>query len=86
MLSALGSNSLAKACQTYHFNQNGQFAGIYDFKLTNYGELNQYWLANAKDHLLIMCHPALAQSNDQDPNSTRPNSRISILQFGSVPT
>ena len=36
MLSALGSNSLAKACQTYHFNQNGQFAGIYDFKLTNY--------------------------------------------------
>ncbi|ELX9456769.1 hypothetical protein SLJ45_001250, partial [Acinetobacter baumannii] len=67
MLSALGSNSLAKACQIYHFNQNGQFAGIYDFKLTNYGQLNQYWLANAKDHLLIMCHPALAQSNDQDP-------------------
>ncbi|CAI3100450.1 ydjC-like family protein [Acinetobacter baumannii 1598530] len=67
MLSALGSNSLAKACLTYHFNQNGQFAGIYDFKLTNYGQLNQYWLANAKDHLLIMCHPALAQSNDQDP-------------------
>ncbi|EPL1743290.1 ChbG/HpnK family deacetylase, partial [Acinetobacter baumannii] len=22
---------------------------------------------NAKDHLLIMCHPALAQSKDQDP-------------------
>ena len=48
MLSALGSNSLAKACQTYHFNQNGQFAGIYDFKLTNYGQLNQYWLCECK--------------------------------------
>lgn len=67
MLSALGSNALAKACQSYQFSQNEYFAGIYDFKQTDYGELNQYWLAQAKDHLLIMCHPSLSTSSEQDP-------------------
>ena len=67
MLSALGSKALAKACQSYQFAQNQYFAGIYNFQETDYAKLNQHWLAKAQDQLLIMCHPAISTSDEQDP-------------------
>ncbi|WP_151710136.1 ChbG/HpnK family deacetylase [Acinetobacter brisouii] len=65
MLMQLGSKSLRRLCTQSHFKQNQNFAGIYDFKPMNYASLNQKWLAQAQDDLLIMCHPA-QNSTDQD--------------------
>ncbi|WP_445116248.1 ChbG/HpnK family deacetylase [Acinetobacter sp. WZC-1] len=66
LLSALGSNALARACRHHEIMQNQYFAGIYDFHNTNYARLNQHWLSHAREHLLIMCHPAMTTPRQHD--------------------
>lgn len=58
MLMLLGSKALHRLCVQANIRQNTCFAGIYDFKEKDYAQLNQSWLAQAQDGLLIMCHPA----------------------------
>lgn len=67
MLRHLGAAQLNRSCQTHHIQQNRYFAGIYDFKFSNYAALNQQWLQKAQDGLLVMCHPSLLHSSIQDP-------------------
>lgn len=50
-----------------NFKQNQFFAGIYDFQQIDYAHLNQKWLSQAQDNLLIMCHPAQNLIKDTDP-------------------
>lgn len=60
LLGLLGAPALRRLCKQQHFKQNLQFAGIYDFSQSDYAALMQGWLTQAKDGLLLMCHPALA--------------------------
>lgn len=66
MLMLLGSKALHKLCSEAGIKQNQSFAGIYDFQHVNYAELNQTWLAQAQDGLLIMCHPAQVSNSNTD--------------------
>jgi predicted glycoside hydrolase/deacetylase ChbG (UPF0249 family) len=80
MLSLLGARTLASECEELHFKQNARFGGIYDFSnLVPYPTLVQYWLSRANTYkppisepkdvthgLLIMCHPAVDQSDPTD--------------------
>jgi len=67
LLSMLGAPTLAAICKQKNIYQNKNFAGIYDFKDFDYARLNQQWLMRAKDHLLIMCHPAMEAIDHKDP-------------------
>lgn len=70
LLMQLGAKSLKTLCIKNRFKQNQYFAGIYDFKQIDYAHLNQQWLEQAQDHLLIMCHPAQQLTQDNDPIQT----------------
>ncbi|WP_111895961.1 ChbG/HpnK family deacetylase [Acinetobacter sp. MB5] len=70
MLMQLGSKSLKQLCLKNNFKQNEVFAGIYDFQQIDYAALNQKWLHQAQDNLLIMCHPAQYVIKDNDPIKT----------------
>ncbi|MDO3665219.1 ChbG/HpnK family deacetylase [Acinetobacter higginsii] len=67
LLSRLGAATLASICQQQNIRQNRYFAGIYNFESSNYALLNQQWLQQAQDNLLIMCHPATQTIDQQDP-------------------
>ncbi|MHA3098365.1 ChbG/HpnK family deacetylase [Acinetobacter brisouii] len=67
MLMQLGSATLNHLCMQNNFKQNQFFAGIYDFQQIDYAHLNQKWLSQAQDNLLIMCHPAQNLIKDTDP-------------------
>ena len=67
LLHLLGAKRFAHLCQRAGISQNQQFAGIYDFSDIQYQTLFQQWFAQAEDQLLIMCHPAIAVSNSDDP-------------------
>ncbi|ENW80612.1 hypothetical protein F909_01898 [Acinetobacter sp. ANC 3929] len=69
LLSALGASTLATICQQQKIRQNRYFAGIYNFESNNYPHLNQQWLQQAQDNLLIMCHPATQAIDQHDPIS-----------------
>ncbi len=68
LLKLLGATRFSEMCQHYNIHQNSTFAGIYSFDAQSYALLNQQWLAQAQDQLLIMCHPALSHSqSSHDP-------------------
>ena len=66
LLQMLGARRLTRLCQDAKIAQNIQFAGIYDFSITNYRNLCQQWFSHAEQQLLIMCHPSTGLSDTLD--------------------
>lgn len=66
LLQMLGARRLTQLCQKAKIAQNEQFAGIYDFSITNYRNLCQQWFSHAEQQLLIMCHPSTGLSDTLD--------------------
>lgn len=67
LLPRLGGFALDYLCQQFQVETNRQFAGIYDFSMQPvYQQLVSNWLDKAAPGALVMCHPALLQTDNQD--------------------
>jgi chitin disaccharide deacetylase len=67
MIVALGSWGLKRLLKAHHIPHNQTFAGIYNFSQAGrFGELFTEFLQKVDDGGLIMCHPGLASSGDND--------------------
>jgi predicted glycoside hydrolase/deacetylase ChbG (UPF0249 family) len=69
IIKALGAHSLQRSLRDKQIPHNRDFAGIYDFSPQHdYAALMRYWLQQAEDGALFMCHPGVANNNDgHDP-------------------
>lgn len=58
ILELTGGKAFVKSLTTRNIPHNPQFLGIYNFSpKNNYRDLFRFWLSQAKNEALIMCHP-----------------------------
>jgi chitin disaccharide deacetylase len=63
-----GTNALKRLLKQHHIPHNPSFSGCYSFsKAHRYGSLFPRFLQESSDGGLIMCHPAFATSENEDP-------------------
>lgn len=64
----LGARPLQRALHHHSLPHNQDFGGIYDFSpQQNYAALMHYWLQQAQDGALFMCHPGTHHHTTDDP-------------------
>jgi predicted glycoside hydrolase/deacetylase ChbG (UPF0249 family) len=68
VLRAMGARALHVLLVQHRIPHNSAFAGVYDFNPDeDIDERMQHWLAALPDGGLIMCHPALENTGNDDP-------------------
>lgn len=68
IIKTLGARPLQRALRDKQIPHNHDFGGIYDFSpQRDYAALMRYWLQQAGDGALFMCHPALNNGDSNDP-------------------
>ena len=81
LLKHLGALALQRLCQQHQIRQNHTFAGIYSFQTPDYAALNRQILARATDGLLVMCHPASADTTNPNAYDSIATARIQEFDY-----
>ncbi len=73
LIASLGARGLRRRAQTYGYQQNNGFLGVYDFQGGELAYQNHMrrWLGLCQDMDLLMCHPALGATGSDSLSRQR---------------